>query len=229
MARKLLSKIVNPTTDGDLTLHGESRHMRISRRKNSQTNQVSASEGESNSLTPKTARMVSNRETASTASEEDVFAQLVNDEVTRTQSTTVQASFQELVQKQLKIRTRADGSVNMEKVMKGALKWASSQKQNLISSDDADKIYSRTFSAAQLDSNTEALDDSSVSGATMNRDAAFDKARVKLEKLISGESELPIRDLHELVTASVSSAITPKKVVNNTIEDILLSNKTYEI
>lgn len=173
--------------------------------------------------------MLSTREAATTASEEDVFAQLVNDEVTRTQSSTVQTSFQELVAKQLKIRTREDGSVNMEKVMKGALKWASSQKQNLISSEDADKIYSRTFCAAQLDSNTEALDDSSVAAATVNRDTAFEKARVKLEKLVSGETEMPVRDIHELVTSSLSSSQTTKKVVDSSIEEILLSNDNFQI
>lgn len=203
--------------------------MRISHRKNSQTNQVAADDDSSSPASLKTSRKISTRETATTASEEDVFARLVNDEITRTQTTTTQTSFQELVNKQLKIRTRADGSVNMEKVMKGALKWASSEKQKLISTDDADKIYSRTFCAAQLDSNTDALDDSTVAGATANRDMAFEKSRVKLEKLISGAAELPIRDIKELATSSLGSSQNTKKIVEDSIENILLSNENFQI
>lgn len=203
--------------------------MRIGARRKSQANQVSA-DGEGALV--KTTRAATTADTATTASEEDVFARLVSEEVTRTQSSEIQTKFQELVDKQLRIRTRADGSVNMEKVMKGALKWASNEKQALMTRDDAEKIYSRTFDAAQLDSNTEVLDDSSVSGATMNRDAAFEKARVKLEKLVSGETETPVRNLNELVTSSILSmkkTDSSNEETSDSIEDILLSNSYFQI
>lgn len=204
--------------------------MKVNRRHKSSRNQDISSTTEA---TPKTARMVNTRASENLASEEDVFAQLVNDEVARTQDTTTQASFKALIEKQVAIRTRADGSVNWEKVAKGALKWASSTKQNLIAKEDAEKIYSRTFNAAQIDTDTESLDDTSNSKAVLSRDVAFEKARVKLEKMISGESETPIRNLTEKVTASLlsgtNSSTSSSESSSSSIEDIILSNINFQI
>ena len=174
-------------------------------------------------------RVIQKRDTATTASEEDVFSRLVSDEVTRTQSATTQTEFAKLVEKQLKIRTRADGSVNWEKVMKGALKWASNDKQKLITSDDAEKIYSRTFAAAQLDSNSSSLDDSSVSAAVMSRDLAFTKARTSLEKMVSGEIATPTRSLLEKATSSVANSYKTQKNSDDNLKDIILSNIDFQI
>ncbi len=197
-------------------------------RKSSKANGIS----ETDSDTPKTARMVKQRDTANIASEEDVFAQLVNDEIARTTDSDTQASFKALVDKQIAIRTRADGTVNWEKVAKGALKWASNEKNKLISKDDAEGIYSRTFCASQLDSNTDCLDDKSVSSAAMNSDIAFDKARVKLEKLISNQLETPARSLTELVTSSLgsgSNSANIKSSAKDDLADILLSKDNFQI
>lgn len=194
-------------------------------RKSSTANDISESTGDS----PKTARMVKTRETANVSSEEDVFARLVSDEIARTKDSDSQASFKALIDKQIAIRTRADGTVNWEKVAKGALKWASSEKQNVLSRDEAEQIYSRSFCAAQLDSNTDSLDDNSVSGATMNTDLAFEKARVKLEKLISNQAQTPARSLSEKVTSLSTQSTTSTDSGANDLSDIVLSNINFQI
>jgi hypothetical protein len=144
-------------------------------------------------------------ESAKSVSEEDVFARLVNDEVQRTLGAEGKARFDELVQKQLQIRTRSDGSVNLEKVYKGALKWASNEKHSILSRDSAQQIYSNTFNASQLDNNHQVLDDASVKSATAESSVAFEKARVSLEMIVSNQQTAPVRDLMERATASPQS------------------------
>ena len=170
----------------------------------------SATEG---SQTPSTSKL-SSATSANQVSEEDVFARLVNDEISRTLGSEGVEKFKALVDKQIRERTRDDGSINLEKVMKGALKWASNEKQGVLSRADAQKIYSSSFQASQLDSNTEILDDTSVQGATLDSDTAFSKARVAMEQIVSGKSSIAERDLMERSTASKTSRFSEYFIKN---------------
>ena len=76
------------------------------------------------------------------------------------------------------------------------------------------KIYSSSFQASQLDSNTEILDDTSVQGATLDSDTAFSKARVAMEQIVSGKSTIAERDLMERSTASKTSRFSEYFIKN---------------
>jgi hypothetical protein len=165
---------------------------------------------------------------ANQVSEEDVFARLVNDEISRTLGSEGVEKFKALVDKQIKDRTRDDGTVNLEKVMKGALKWASNEKHAVLSRADAQKIYSNTFQAAQLDNNTDILDDTSVQGATLDSDTAFSKARVSLEQIVSGKTTLPERDIMERSTASKTSRFS-EYFIKNYINELSDSKEVKDV
>jgi len=136
--------------------------------------------------------------------------------------------FKALVDKQIKLRTRDDGSINLEKVMKGALKWASNDKQGVLSRADAQKIYSSTFQASQLDTQADVLDDSSVAGATLDSDSAFSKARVALEQIVSGKLVTTERDLMERSTASKTSRFS-EYFIKNYFKDVANSGDNTEV
>ncbi len=203
--------------------------MKVHRHEKEHENQLvkqkrSVSDG---SQTPSTGKLTT-QTSANQVSEEDVFARLVNDEISRTLGSEGVEKFKALVDKQIKERTREDGSINLEKVMKGALKWASNEKQGVLSRADAQKIYSTSFQASQLDNNTEILDDTSVKGATLDSDTAFSKARVAMEQIVSGKIAMSERDLMERSTASKTSRFS-EYFMKNYVKDLTVNSSEIKM
>lgn len=141
---------------------------------------------------------------ATSISEEELFADIVKREVKRTKTSDEFTTFETLVANHVKERTRDDGFINWEKVGKGALRGA--VKKELLTREEAQQIYSRSFAAAQLDSDSDTLLDSiGSSKATMQSDQALNKSQVTLEKLIAGTQTLTIRDLKERSDSKTSA------------------------
>lgn len=127
-------------------------------------------------------------------SEEDLFAALINERISATKGEEAEKAFDTAL-------TSAKSSHrSIEDAAKAALKQLRDTK--VLSSEEADQIYSASFAAAQLDTNKEALFDS-IGGANdptkavANIEAALLGARTMLEGFVSGKSTLDQRSLDE--------------------------------
>lgn len=125
-------------------------------------------------------------------SEEDLFASLVRERINADKGEDAVKSFDETFQAALgKVRggSREDAAKEALKTLRDA---------GTITADEADSIYSYSFSAAQLDSNTDALFDGIGSTkATSALEAALLGARTKLEGFVDGKNLAVKRSLDE--------------------------------
>ena len=154
-------------------------------------------------------------EVENTVNEEELFSGLVKERVRNLKGDDDYAKFQSILDSKSESMRRADGYVPWEDVAKGALKEAVSQK--LISEDEAVKIYSESFSAAQLDSNENALydgrgGDGDTTIATLDYEAALALALGRFEKFDSGEQAAVTRDLNEPSNGTSGSVSSPESV-----------------
>ncbi len=90
-------------------------------------------------------------------SEEDVFSALVQERIGKEKGQDALKTFQDLLKKSRDAHKKPDGFVPVEDATKDALRKF--RDTGAISKEEADKIYSQSFAAAQLDSNKDALFD----------------------------------------------------------------------
>ncbi len=133
-------------------------------------------------------------------SEEDVFSALVQERIGKEKGQDALKTFQDLLQKSRDAHKKADGFVPVEDATKDALRKF--RDTGAISQEEADKIYSQSFAAAQLDSNKDALfdsrggpGDSSVAVATLEE--ALLASRTVFTAFDAGTETAAVRSLDE--------------------------------
>lgn len=179
--------------------------------KNQQTQQITPTE----STTPKTEgseekkgessfdsvlKSILRPDQANQVSEEALFASIVQERIASLKGDEVGTSFSAMIDKHKSALAKPDGYIPLEDAAKGALKELRSGGK--ITAEEADKIYSQAFAAAQLDSNTEALFDDRGGGsdttvAVSAVDAAIVGSKALVEKFDAGSEQVTMRSLDE--------------------------------
>lgn len=141
-------------------------------------------------------------------SEEELFAALLQERVASTQGEEAAIAFNDLFEAHKSSLQQAKGFVPFEDAAKNALRDL--RDQELISAEDADKVYSEAFSAAQLDGNVTALfddrgGDNDPTIAVQVLEQALLASRVKIEQFDAGEESAEIRSLDEASNSKASS------------------------
>lgn len=145
-----------------------------------------------------------NSGSAKTTNEEAVFSALIQKEVSETNNTDAIKKFEERIAKHRNILQHRAGYVSEEKAAKFALRDL--VRKHLVSKDDATKMYSTAFSAAQLDKDTNALNDGIGDSGSAKTSIAIGSAVKKLGTLLNSPQILALRNLGEGSTASASTA-----------------------
>jgi hypothetical protein len=137
---------------------------------------------------------------ANKVSEEDLFSALIQERIKKEKGDDALKAFQELLAKTKQSMTKSDGYIPVEDATKAAL--IKFQTEGKLTAEEADKMYSESFAAAQLDGNTEVLfdnrggpNDPTIAVATIEQ--ALMGSRVKLDKFDSGAEKAPLRSLLE--------------------------------
>ena len=149
---------------------------------------------------------------ANNVSEEDLFAALVQERIKATKGEEAATQFAQYLSDAKSAVARPDGFVSMEDATKLALqKFRTDQK---VTAAEADKIYSESFAAAQLDSNTDALfdnrggaNDPTIAVDTLEK--ALLAARVKIEEIDAGTATVKDRSVDEASWSKGQSGLTP--------------------
>lgn len=138
-------------------------------------------------------------EASSQVSEEELFAGVIGERLSA-KNPELATKYKELLDKEKAARTKPDGYVPVEDAAKAAL--ATLARDGGITEEDGNKIYSESFAAAQLDSNTSALfdgkggpGDPTIAVETMEK--ALLAAKLKLEQFASGGATFEDRQLGE--------------------------------
>lgn len=144
------------------------------------------------------------------SSEEELFAALSQEQVRSAKGDEAAQKYQEAFLKHAAAMKKGDGFVPAEDCAKAALKDLRSS--GVLSSEEADKIYSEAFAAAQLDDNAEALFDSrggagDTTIAMAELEAALLGARVKLDEMAKDAKSLKTRSLDEASNSKFSSGV----------------------
>jgi hypothetical protein len=146
---------------------------------------------------------------ANKVSEEDLFSALIQERIKKEKGDDALKAFQELLATTKQSMAKSDGYIPVEDATKAAL--IKFQTQGKLTAEEADKMYSQSFAAAQLDGNTEVLfdnrggpNDPTIAVATIEQ--ALMGSRVKIEKFDSGAEKAPLRSLLEPSTGK--SALT---------------------
>ncbi len=100
---------------------------------------------------------------ANKVNEEDLFSAIVQQRIKNTKGDETLKGFQETLTQVKESMKRPDGSVSMEDATKAALIKA--RDAGVFTKEEADKIYSEAFEAAQLDDNKELLFDGKGGGS----------------------------------------------------------------
>lgn len=156
--------------------------------------------GSGNAEFDKTLKAVLGQDPAKKVSEEDLFSALVLERFEKTKGTEGAAKFKELVAAKSNAMRKGDGYVPVEDATKAAIIEA--RQAGLVSKEEADKIYSQAFAAAQLDDNKGALFDSrgdanDATIAVASIEQALASSRVLLEKFDSGAEAPTLRSVDE--------------------------------
>jgi hypothetical protein len=145
-------------------------------------------------------RSVLRSEQAGMANEEELFAGIVHERIKKSKGDEIAAQYQSAFDSEVSLLSSAGGFASMEDVAKGALR--SLRDTGTLTKEEADKIYSESFAAAQLDSNTEALYDGrggadDPTRALAELATALETARLKIDAFDGGASVATIRSLDE--------------------------------
>lgn len=135
--------------------------------------------------------------------EEAVFSALVRHGVNSRGDSEALAKLEERMEKHARILERKVGYSSDEKAAKFALRDL--VRNNLISKDEATELYSKAFSAAQLDSDTEALSDGiggNGSTASASVGSVVGSLEAKMAALTASASAYTKRNLGEGSTRS---------------------------
>ena len=137
---------------------------------------------------------------ANKVNEEDLFSAIVQERVKSAKGDDSFKKFQETLTQTKDSMKRPDGSVPVEDATKAALIKA--REAGLITKEEADKIYSEAFAAAQLDDNKEILYDGRGGGSDPTiAVAAMEQALLlsggMIEKFNDGSLKATIRSVEE--------------------------------
>lgn len=152
---------------------------------------------------------------AAEVNEEQLFAALIFERLNSSAGAEVANQFKDLLESKANSFRRSNGNTSYEDAARGALKELA--KQGVISVEDADKVHSEAFQAAQLDTNTEALFDSIGGGndatrAVMSLEDALVAAKGMLDKLLNSSVELTSRPVYTTQSNSVYAPVYSKGV-----------------
>jgi hypothetical protein len=139
-------------------------------------------------------------DSAKKVSEEDLFAALVSERIKKAKGEEQGTKFQETLEAKKNEMRKGDGYIPMEDAAKAALVEA--RESGILSKEEADKIYSEAFAAAQLDANTGVLFDgrggpNDTTVAVASLEEALAGSRGILEKFDSGAEKAPERSVDE--------------------------------
>lgn len=139
--------------------------------------------------------------------EEQLFAGLIFERLSSQVSPEAAQEYQAAVNTTVGQFRRSDGYVDIETNARQAL--ASLVSTGTLSEEQADKIHSEAFQAAQLDGNADALYDSVGSGSDQTRavatlEAALLSSRVTLEQFDSGELTATTRPVNTTLSNSIA-------------------------
>ncbi len=140
---------------------------------------------------------------AAGGNEEAVFSSIVQDGVTRKGSKEAIAKFEERVEKHRHILERNAGYVSEERAGKFALRDL--VRNDLMSKEDATKLYSLAFSAAQLDDDKNALSDGMSAPGQVTSTASVDTTAVSnlVKEYEAGSKTFDMRRLGEKTTVGI--------------------------
>ena len=146
---------------------------------------------------------------ANKVSEEDLFSALVQQRIKHSKGDEALKKFQETLTQTKESMKKGDGYVPVEDATKAAL--IKSRDAGIFSKEEADKIYSESFSAAQLDDNKEILFDGRGGGndptiAVALFDQAMAGAFGMIEKFDDGSQIASIRSVEEASNGKMAVA-----------------------
>lgn len=147
-------------------------------------------------------------EKANNVNEEELFAGLIQERLKNLFGDEAANKYKEALDEEVTTKTRADGYIFWEDAAKNALR--SIRDGGVISKEDADKVYSEAFDAAQLDDNLDALydgrgSDSDATIAFLEINQALEKARERIESYAKEAAKLRELDGVTQVSGTTSS------------------------
>lgn len=140
---------------------------------------------------------------AGNVSEEELFAGVVQQRIAELKGDELGTEYKSALDSQSTTLKKPDGYVPFEDAAKAALLGL--QTSGKLTEDEANKIYSEAFAAAQLDDNANALYDNRGGGndptiAVLAVDGAIGKARSVIDAYTGGKSSATLRSLSEAST-----------------------------
>jgi hypothetical protein len=137
---------------------------------------------------------------ANKVNEEDLFSAIVQERVKNAKGDETLKKFQETLTQTKESMKRPDGNVPVEDATKAALVKA--RESGLITKEEADKIYSEAFAAAQLDDNKEILFDGRGGGsdptiAVASMEQALLLSGGMVDKFNDGSLKATVRSIEE--------------------------------
>jgi hypothetical protein len=148
-------------------------------------------------------------DSANKVNEEDLFSAIVQQRIKNAKGDDTLKKFQETLSQTKDSMRRPDGNVPVEDATKAALIKA--RNAGLLTKEEADKIYSEAFEAAQLDDNKEVLydgrgggNDPTIAVATMQQALVLSGGMT--EKFNDGSLRATIRSVEEATASKVATA-----------------------
>lgn len=136
----------------------------------------------------------------------DLFAALVAERIKKTKGEDAGSKFQQSLETKKNEMRKGDGHIPMEDAAKAALIEA--RESGALTKEEADKIYSEAFAAAQLDANSGVLFDgkggpNDATVAVASLEEALAGSRLKLEGFDAGTEKAPERSVDEASNGKV--------------------------
>lgn len=145
-------------------------------------------------------------DSANKVSEEELFSAIVQERIKNSKGDEALKKFQESLTQTKESMKKPDGFIPAEEATKAALIKA--RDEGILSKEEADKIYSEAFEAAQLDDNKEALYDSKGGGndptiAMALLEQAMLSSGGLVDKFNDGSATATIRSVEESSTGKM--------------------------
>lgn len=146
---------------------------------------------------------------ANQVNEEELFAGIIFERLKASKGDEAAQAYSAALETEKTALKKGDGYIPYEDAAKNALRTL--RTGGTLTSEEADKIYSESFEAAQLDSNTGALydgrggaNDPTIALALL--DSALASSKLLVEKFVSGEQTAAVRSLDEASNGSYKSS-----------------------
>jgi hypothetical protein len=158
---------------------------------------------------------------ANQINEEELFSGIVFERIKTLKGEDAAKQYKELLETQKSLLKKADGYIPLEDAAKNALKSLRDSAQ--LTADEANNIYSESFDAAQLDSNTEALYDGRGGAndptiALSLLESALSSSRLMIEKFTSGDLKASARSLDDSSVGGLKIQSTGDASTGNTFD-----------